>query len=353
VANRELWRGPVMVQLYINEYGKSLVGRTVCIACREGILRDHFNEIVADIKFLVRKGVATTLFHNLPNRFANQKLLRQLEMRLPETNLVRIAPELDFYQAVLGHPDTVYKLIFLERRYLVDNNGNKINTLTTGRVREGMAEFGDLIANVNFKDTMNRLCEKIEAGQCDRIHILPAGKNTIKHELFTVEGTGTMIADNFSEELRQVQTDEEVAIVGRILAMYKRSGYLKPRSKEYLSRNRHHFYVSAIDGIVVGCLEQKIIDEQTVELGALAISTRFRNQRVGVFTVNAFLRTMVEQGYSRFISLTKNPRLQALFLQLGFVEESRPEYSRRQSESPEVKMFFKTIDRPGLVELNI
>ncbi len=333
-----------MVQLYLNEYVKNLIGRTVCIACREGILRDHFNEIVADIKYLVRKGVVTTLFHNLPNRFANQKLLRKLEMRLPETSLIRIAPEIDFYEAVLGHPDTLYKLIFLERRYLTDNKGNKINALTTGRVREASADFGDLIANVNFRDTMNRLCEKIEAGHCERIHILPAGKNTIKHELFTVEGTGTMIADNFVEEFRQVQTDEDVAIVYRILTMYKRAGFLKPRSKAYLSRNRQRFFVTAIDGIVVGCMEQKIIDERTVELGALAISTRFRNQRIGVFTVNAFIRTMAAQGYSRFISLTKNPRLQALFLQLGFVQESPSEYSQRQSESPDVKMFFKTAE---------
>jgi N-acetylglutamate synthase-like GNAT family acetyltransferase len=339
-----------MVQLYLNEYAKNLVGRTVCIACREGILRDHFNEIVADIKFLVRKEIVTTLFHNLPNRFANQKLLKNLELRLPATRLVRIAPELDFYQAVLEHPDTLYKLIFLERRYLIDNKGNKINTLTTGRVREGMEDFGDLIANVNFRDTMNRLCEKIETGHCDRIHILPAGKNAIKHELFTVEGTGTMIADNFTEEFRQVQTDEEVAIVHRILTMYKRAGFLKPRSKEYLSRNRQRFFVTAIDGIVVGCLEQKVIDERTVELGALAISTRFRNQRVGVYTVNAFMQTMSAQGYSRFISLTKNPRLQALFLQLGFVEESPPEYHLRQSESPDVKMFFKAIDQPKMAE---
>jgi len=339
-----------MVQLYLNEYVKNLVGRTVCIACREGILRDHFNEIVADIKFLVRKEIATTLFHNLPNRFANQKLLKKLEMRLPATNLVRIAPELDFYQAVLEHPDTMYKLIFLERRYLTDNKGHKINALTTSRVREASTDFGGLIANVNFRDTMNRLCEKIEAGQCDRIHILPAGKNTIKHELFTVEGTGTMIADNFSEELRQVQSDEDVAIVSRILNMYKRSGFLKPRSKEYLSRNRHRFFVTAIDGIAVGCMEQKIIDDQTVELGALAISTRFRNQRVGVFTVTAFMQAMVAEGYSRFISLTRNPRLQALFLQLGFVAKSPPEYSLRQSQSPDVKMFFKAVDQPEKTE---
>jgi N-acetylglutamate synthase-like GNAT family acetyltransferase len=152
-----------------------------------------------------------------------------------------------------------------------------------------------------------------------------------------------MIANNFTEEFRQVKTDEDVAIVFRILTSYKRAGFLKPRSRQYLSRNRQHFFVTAIDGIVVGCVEQKVIDEQTVELGALAISTRFRNQRVGVYTVNSFIGTMLAQGYSRFISLTSNPRLQALFRQLGFVEESRSEYLERQNESPGVTMFFKAV----------
>jgi amino-acid N-acetyltransferase len=330
-----------MAQLYLEEYARSLTGHRVCIACREGILRDHCKDIVSDIKFLSRFSITTTLFHNLPNRIANQKLLRDLENKLAQTNLVRIAPDIDFYKAVLDHPDTEYKLIFLERRYLIDNQGVKINTLTTSRLRESMGEFGDYIGNVNFKDTMNRICEKIEAGQCERIHILPAGKNAIKHELFTVEGTGTMIANNFVEEFRQVQTDDEVAIVSRILNMYKKSGFLRPRSKQYVSRKRHHFYVTAIDGIVVGCVEQKIVDEETVELGALAISARFRSQRIGVYTVSSFLAVMTALGYRRFISLTNNPRLQELLVQMGFVRESRPEYRARQEMSPTVAMFYR------------
>lgn len=150
-----------------------------------------------------------------------------------------------------------------------------------------------------------------------------------------------MIANNFTEEFRRVRTDEEVAVVYRILNSYKRGGFLKPRTREYLSDNRERFFVTAIDGIVVGCVEQKIVDARTVELGALAISTRFRNQRVGVYTVNAFIHTMVAEGYRCFISLTKNPRLQDLFRRLGFVETSRSEYRQRQSESPGVTMFFK------------
>ncbi|GAB6904762.1 conserved hypothetical protein [Desulfosarcina cetonica] len=333
-----------MPKLYLKEYAHALAGREVFIACREGILRDNFQEIIDDIKFLTRYGARTTLLHNMPNRFANQKLIRQLESRLPETIIVRINPEVDFYDAVLGHKESMYKVIFLERRFLIDREGHKINAVTTGRVRETLEDVGDLIANVNFKGAMACICQKIEAGHCDRVHILPAGKNTIKHELFTVEGTGTLIANNFEESFHRLETDDQVDIVFRILAMYRRGGYLKPRSKAYIKDNRQRFFVTAIDGIFVGCVEQKIIDARTVELGALAISTRFRNQRVGVYTVRSFMDLMVAQGYTRFISLTNNPRLQALYDQLGFVQESLPEYHRRQVKSPDVCMFYKTVE---------
>lgn len=333
-----------MPRLYLKEYAAALAGKEVFIACREGILRDHFQGIITDIKFLVRHGALTTLLHNLPNRFANRKLITQLESRLPGTGIVRISPEMDFYDAVLNHRESMFKVIFLERRYLIDRRGNKLNAITTGRVRESMEDLSGLIGNVNFKGAMACICRKIEAGQCDRVHILPAGKNSIRHELFTVEGAGTLIANNFKEDFRQVQTDEEVALVYRILDMYKRSGFLKPRTRSYLKKNCNRFYVTAIDGIVVGCVEKKTIDENTVELGALAISTRFRNQRVGVHTVKSFMALMRSQGYTRFISLTNNPRLEALYAQLGFVQESPQEYRERQAMSPDVKMFCKTED---------
>ena len=61
-----------MPKLYLKEYGRALAGRKVFIACREGILRDHFQDIITDIKFLVRHAARTSLLHNMPNRFANR-----------------------------------------------------------------------------------------------------------------------------------------------------------------------------------------------------------------------------------------------------------------------------------------
>ena len=99
-----------------------------------------------------------------------------------------------------------------------------------------------------------------------------------------------------------------------------------------------------IDGIAVGCLERIEIDSRTIELGALAISTRFRNQRIGVFTVNAFENEVIKTGFSRIISLTNNPRLHSLYTQLGFKQGDLPEYSARRASSPEVALYYKELD---------
>ena len=329
-----------MPKLYIEEYTRVLSGRHVYIACREGILRDYLKEIAADIKFLIRQGVRTTLFHNLPNRFANQKHVKHLQDRLPQTAIVRIPAQDDFYKSVLEYQDKMFKIIFLERKHLVDRQGAEINALNTKTARTALTSISQLIGNVNFRNALDYICTKIEAGTCDRVHILPAGKNAIKHELFTIEGSGTLIANDFSESFHSLVSDEELDIVYTILDTVQKQGYLKPRTKSYLQKHRGNFYITRIDGIVVGCVEKKIIDETTAEMGALVIATRFRNQRVGVYTIEAFLAEMQKQGYTRIISLTNNPKLQRLYKRYGFKRCSAGAYKKRQLQSPGVAMFY-------------
>lgn len=331
-----------MPRLYIEEYTRALSGKIVAIACREGILRDHLEAIVADIRFLERQGIHTLLHHNMANRFANQQIFRKLSERLPHTRIVRLLPDLDFYSQVLDAEEAVHKVIFLERKALVDHDGRKINALTTQGVRDGVKAWGDLIANVNFKGALERICTQIENGQCDRVHILPAGKNAIKYELFTIEGYGTLVANNFEEVFQSVSDPKDVSIIEGILKLYKHQGFLKPRTESYLQEHYADFYVTLIDNIVVGCVEKKIIDSQSVEIGALAISTRFRNQRIGLFTIQAFIDTMSRQGYQQFVSLTNNPALQHLFNTLGFRAVREDEFVSRQAASPGVTMYIRS-----------
>jgi N-acetylglutamate synthase-like GNAT family acetyltransferase len=241
---------------------------------------------------------------------------------------------------VLDREQSVFKLIFLERKFLCDQKGRRINTLTA---RDTTQKTNEIVANINLVGALNQISDRIREGAYDRVHILPARKNAIKHELFTVEGTGTLIANNFEEKYFPAETDEDVEMIAGILDLYKKKGFLKPRDKNYLYEHRDRFRLTMIDGIAVGCLERIEIDSRTIELGALAISTRFRNQRIGVFTVNAFEDEAKLEGFTRIISLTNNPRLHWLYNQLGFQQGDLPEYAARSAVSPDVALFYKDI----------
>ncbi|CAN2042369.1 GNAT family N-acetyltransferase [Candidatus Magnetomoraceae bacterium gMMP-15] len=332
-----------MPKLYLNEYKQSLIGRTIFIACREGILRDYFTDIAADIKFLVRQGICTVLFHNMSNRVANQKHFHSLKAKLPNTEIIRAPFNQDFYNYVLNYNEKVFKIIFLERKFLIDNKGQKINILTTMRARHRIINYVDLIGNVNFKGIIDRICHKIENKKIERVHILPAGKNTIKHELFSIEGTGTLIANNFTETFGSISTDEEVSVVVDILKICFKEGYLKQRPKHYVSEHRNNFFAARIDGITVGCFEKIIINPTTVELGAMAVSTKFRSQQIGLFLINSFIKESKNQAFNKIISLTNNLKLQNLYKSLGFKKTSPPEFRERQKLSPNVSMFLKEI----------
>lgn len=332
-----------MPKLYIKKYGQTLKDQTIVIAVREGIFRDNFTDIINDIKFLNRFKIRTILFHNISNRFANQKHFIEMETRLPQTRVIRVPPNQDFYKFVLDFQDRMDKIIFLERKFLIDHNNERINALNTQKTRECIRAYRDLIANTNFKGIIDKICSKIESGVIKRVHILPAGKKTIRCELFSIEGSGTMIANNFTETFGPVRTGDDLQMIAGILKIYRRLGFIKPRSKAYIEEHRDNFYMVKIDDILVGCAEKIKLDNKTVELGALAISTKFRNQRVGIFLINAFMAEMKNQGFRRIISLTINPRLEGLYNFLKFKSGCPPELEPRQARSPDKKMFIKQL----------
>ena len=339
-----------MPKLFIEEYKKTLAGANIVVACREGILREFIFQILGDIKFLERQNIRTTLLHNIPNRSANRKYFRLFGDKLPNTRIGRIPVERgdDFYDYVLNATLGADKILFVERKYLTDENGRKLNSLTTRnalRLMEGkkIMAYGDLVANANFRSILEKICAKIETREVGRIHIVPAKKHCLKHELFSLEGVGTLIANNFAETLETVVSDDEVRIVQDLLRPYIKNGLIKPRSREHISAMRNNFHMAKIDGIPVGCVETIVLDSVSAELGALAVATRYRNQQVGFFLIQSFVEMAKKHGFKRVVSLTRNRKLRGIYLSVGFEQKTPGDLLFRQEKSPGVPMFVYSL----------
>ncbi|MFH2059654.1 MAG: GNAT family N-acetyltransferase [Pseudomonadota bacterium] len=325
---------------YLEEYKKAISGQLLFIACREGLLRNYLSEIISDLKFVIRQNSKVIFFHNIPKSFANDKILSLIKNKLYLAEIVRVPNTVGFYDFVLNYRRNIYKIIFLERNYLLNTEGMKISTLTTKKALERFEEYGHLIANQNFKKNIELICKKVQEGIIDRVFIIPAGKNMIKRELFTLEGSGTLITNNFIIDFCRAKSKKELTVVSGILKSYKKDGFLKYRSENY----KNEFYMAKIDNIIVGCIEAIKINSLSVELGGLAVSFKYLNQEVGIFLINSFINQMKRENFNKVISLTNNPKLKNIYLSLGFKQESPIEFKERQKESPKVNMFVKNIN---------
>ena len=102
---------------------------------------------------------------------------------------------------------------------------------------------------------MEKICHRIDTGHLTRVHILPVRKHTIKHELFTVEGTGTLIANNFQESFLPIVSDEDEELVTRDSESVQRQRVPQAARRAYIASHRDNFFMTQIDGIAVGCVE--------------------------------------------------------------------------------------------------
>ncbi len=104
-------------------------------------------------------------------------------------------------------------------------------------------------------------------GLLPRTHFVPLqDDHAIRDELFSIEGRGTIIEDDFSKPTICPTAPDEIDMIVKILDSHKNDKYLKPRSKEYIREHLSSFYTAHIDGIPIGCVEIKELNKDTYEL---------------------------------------------------------------------------------------
>jgi amino-acid N-acetyltransferase len=100
-------------------------------------------------------------------------------------------------------------------------------------------------------------------------------------ELFTRDGTGTLISSNSFEEIRSAHLDD----IGGILELIKpleQQGLLIKRSREKLEIEINDYIIIERDGLVIGCIAFHLLnDNKSAEIACLAIHTDYQNSSRG------------------------------------------------------------------------
>lgn len=155
----------------------------------------------------------------------------------------------------------------------------------------------------------------------DRVHLVDRDDDgALLVELFTRDGSGTLISSEPFEKIRAASLNDIGGIVALIEPL-EQTGVLVRRSREQLELELDRFVVIERDGDVIGCAAlYPYPEESTAELAALVVHPAYqRGGRAGRLLGFLELRARAAQLNSLFLLSTQT---MAFFKEKGFVEES-------------------------------
>ncbi len=163
-------------------------------------------------------------------------------------------------------------------------------------------------------------------------------------ELFTREGSGTLVHSDTYESVRGATIDDVGGILELIVPL-EQQGVLVRRSRELLESEIERFTVMEMDGTIVACAALYPHDTDMAELACVATHPDYRKGGRAALLLQAMERQALTQGVAKVFVLTTQTA--HWFLEQGFVAadlntlpESKKSLYNFQRNS---KIFIKTL----------
>ncbi len=196
-------------------------------------------------------------------------------------------------------------------------------------------EAAELLARANRLTTHTRLylahaVEAVRAG-VQRAHVISrklAGALLI--ELFTHEGSGTMITADKLVKLRPAVIDDAGGIL-KLIEPLEKDGTLVRRGRELLEREITRFAVIEHDGVIVGCAAlYPFLSARAGELACLAVRPEHRDEGYGERLLrHVEVRARAQRMKKLFVLTT---RAAHWFIERGFAETTVAVLPREKKE---------------------
>ncbi|WP_372965186.1 amino-acid N-acetyltransferase [Marinobacter sp.] len=153
-------------------------------------------------------------------------------------------------------------------------------------------EDGSLIRELGARQASERLTDNTVTGQdvallkaaCDacmkgvrRAHIISYSEDgALLKEMFTRDGSGTLVSGDDYEQIRQAKA-EDIGGILELIQPLEEQGVLVRRSREMLETEIDRFVVAERDGTIVGCAALYYYpEEQAGELSCFAVDPAYR-----------------------------------------------------------------------------
>ncbi|MEX2476279.1 amino-acid N-acetyltransferase [Marinobacter sp.] len=192
-------------------------------------------------------------------------------------------------------------IMFIDDQGLLEADGSLIRELSARQASERLAEGA-----VTGHDAalLKAACDACVKG-VRRSHIISyVDDGALLEELFTRDGSGTLVSGDHYEQIRQARV-EDIGGVLELIQPLEEQGVLVRRSREMLETEIDRFVVAERDGTIVGCAAlYYYADEGAGELSCFAVDPNYRRAGRGDDILAMVEKLARSQGIERLFVLT-------------------------------------------------
>jgi len=194
-------------------------------------------------------------------------------------------------------------ILFGEQNCLTDGKGELLKEVITSSI--------PALLNTNLnneqRNQLNAAKKAVDGGvkRCQLIQHQIDG--ALLSELFTLDGSGTLISQSQQEQLRSAHMDDVVGILD-LLKPLEEKGILVRRSREVLETEIDNFRVLVKDDMVLGCAALYAYEDMA-ELACVAIHDDYRGGDRGDRLLNTLETEAKNQGIKALFVLTTRTAL--------------------------------------------
>ncbi len=233
-------------------------------------------------------------------------------------------------------------IIFIDDQGLLEADGSLIRELSARQASEQLAQGA-----VTGHDAalLKAACDACVKG-VRRSHIISyVNDGALLEELFTRDGSGTLVSGDHYEQIRQARI-EDIGGVLELIQPLEEQGILVRRSREMLETEIDRFVVAERDGTIVGCAALYHYPEEGAgELSCFAVDPNYRRAGRGDDILAMVEKLARSQGIARLFVLTT--QTEHWFRERGFLPSTVQELPGPKLASYNTqrnsKVFVKTL----------
>ena len=178
-----------------------------------------------------------------------------------------------------------------------------------------------------------------------RVHLISPLNGALLQELYTRDGSGTMISGDLYDGI-QVATVNDATAIYEVIAPLVEKGILVERSKAELERDIEQYHVYTRDGLLIACGQLKMFENGFAEFGCLVVNPLYRSRGRGDAMLGYLERLCVQNGATNLFVLST--QTMEWFVERGFdevgVECLPPSRQATYNHDRRSKIYMKRVD---------